>query len=152
MEKLIIEYYQSFETKEEKDSLSEKMTAACGRDFKKMDEFYNEYRNTHFAKVVKEYPETLFENMTSIEEVYKFIYQDVKTRLTVLKYPDSLNKLKSWVPPHSNKNTICIENSNKNKFHYLYEWISRKETDKLFEKLTNEQVKWITEVFPDKAD
>ena len=149
MEKLIIEYYQSFETKEEKDNFSEKMAAACGRDFKKMDEFYKEYRDTHFAKVVKEYPETLFKGMTSIEEVYEFIYKDVKSELTVIKYPDSLNKLKSWIPPYSNNNTTCIENSNKDKFCYLYEWVSRKETGKLFEKLTDEQIKYLTEDFPD---
>ena len=37
----------------------------------------------------------------------------------------------------------------KDKFRYLYDWINRKETDRLFEKLTDEQVKWLTEVVPD---
>ena len=149
MEKLIIEYYQSFETKEEKDCFDEKMIAACGRDFEKMDKFYKEYRDTHFAKIVKEYPERLFENMTSIEEVYKFIYKDVNSRLNVIAYPESLNKLEPWLPHYLKGDKRWLAEAKKDKFRYLYDWINRKETDRLFEKLTDEQVKWLTEVSPD---
>ena len=77
MEKLIIEYYQNLDSKKQTNAFY-KEVESFGKNVQAAIEFGKQYLLKHYVKVIKEYPETLFENMTSMREVYEFLKKEIK--------------------------------------------------------------------------
>ena len=157
MEKLIIEYYNTCETEKEKEEYVETLSKLM---FRKNDDsneglkFVENYEKEHKVKTVREYPEALFSKMTNVEELYAFIQNNVGSccNLKALQTPRSFEKLERWFPRNLKDSKKAKQGLKSNIFSLYSDWAHQKKTDEFFEKLTEEQTKWITETFSDKAD
>ncbi len=96
MEKLIMEYLQNLDSKEQTDAFC-KEVESFGNDEKAAIEFGKQYLTKRYIKVTKEYPETLFESMVSMKEVYEFLRKEINDNkfvtYNVVSVPRSFDNL-----------------------------------------------------------
>ena len=156
MEKLIIEYYNTYETEKEKDeyteALSKLMFKENGNSGEELTKLIEDYESNHTVKSTREYPETLFNKMSNMKELYEFIRNDIGScsNLKALQTPKNLDKLKYWIPWYLKESDKGTQKLKANVFSFYSDWLHQKETDNFFKKLSDEQIKFLIKDFPDK--
>lgn len=99
MEKLVINYLQIKSAKEQEENFLTELNK-FNKNGKHSIKLGKEYLEKFGKPVTKEYPETLFFNMTSIEEVYEFLKMEILENNYVtfdfVEIPNGFCNLKSY--------------------------------------------------------
>ena len=127
MEKLIIEYYHNYDTEEEKEAFNQKTLSIfkdSKKSFKDLTDYMENYCDDNYAKTTKEYPEKLFKNMKTMEEVFEFLLIEQGCIGKAVGIPKSFKNLKPWIPSYVTEEykQKFLEEANKNCFYYQNDW------------------------------